>query len=266
MDVNSQFCISVILAASIRIGNDSTSFFESSFLESLIAMHTITMWTSYFSTVCFTSKLTNATRLELTHLYSFVYSILLLPFISRQGLPVARWKVLEQLIQHCEEYGPVKPGFYDREHLSSWGVGIGIGLGIGFGVPFGGLLFTILARQRVLTPMFDRLYPLYHLLVEEPFGGALINIGIYGGIGVLLVEVEKKRDTIRKLAGQLFEDDEWGFGQVIAVLFWIPFMVQTIFTIVKCTILVRGIPRRRQEDQTSLEARHANSISLDAYV
>lgn len=53
-----------------------------------------------------------------------------------------------------------------------------------------------------------------------------------GTLIVLLWDMQLHRRDLRSMAGVAYEDDEWGFGQVMAVLLWVP-LLQT---------LVKGLP------------------------
>jgi hypothetical protein len=65
------------------------------------------------------------------------------------------------------------------------------------------------------------------LLVVPP-GNFLITLGF--GIGVLfcLARMQENRLLIRRLAGTGFQDDHWGFGQVISVFVWIPSSIKLL--------------------------------------
>ncbi|TFK65468.1 hypothetical protein BDN72DRAFT_860584 [Pluteus cervinus] len=48
-----------------------------------------------------------------------------------------------------------------------------------------------------------------------------------------LRQIERARGEIQSLAGTEFQDNQWGYGQVLAVILWIPLSVQLLFNIVK---------------------------------
>jgi hypothetical protein len=61
--------------------------------------------------------------------------------------------------------------------------------------------------------------------VSGPGVSSLCCAGLTGGATYYLVEMQRKRQIIRDIAGQEFEDDQWGFGQVLAIFIWIPVCV-----------------------------------------
>jgi hypothetical protein len=44
-----------------------------------------------------------------------------------------------------------------------------------------------------------------------------------------LVRLEQKRKIMKAITGADFQDNEWGFGQVIAIFLWVPLLVQTLY-------------------------------------
>ena len=45
----------------------------------------------------------------------------------------------------------------------------------------------------------------------------------------LLGDMVRKRDVMRSVTREKFQDDEWGFGQVMALCLWVPFIIQLLF-------------------------------------
>jgi hypothetical protein len=41
--------------------------------------------------------------------------------------------------------------------------------------------------------------------------------------------LEQKRRIMKAITGADFQDNEWGFGQVIAIFLWVPLLVQTLY-------------------------------------
>lgn len=53
--------------------------------------------------------------------------------------------------------------------------------------------------------------------------GSLTCAGLAAGSTFYYTDMEKKRQVLRNNAGDAFQDDTWGFGQVLAVFVWVPF-------------------------------------------
>src|SRR5260221_10719322 len=49
------------------------------------------------------------------------------------------------------------------------------------------------------------------------------------GMLVELVEMERTRDTMKEITGPDFQDNQWGFGQVIALGLWVPLCIQILY-------------------------------------
>lgn len=60
------------------------------------------------------------------------------------------------------------------------------------------------------------------LLLSFPFSNFFITLAFTIGTMYCLVHMQENRGMIRALAGPQFQDDRWGFGQVLAVFVWTP--------------------------------------------
>ncbi|KAG9233399.1 hypothetical protein BJ875DRAFT_45376 [Amylocarpus encephaloides] len=239
MHVNSQFSISVAIAAAVRVRGDSASFFETAFLSPLVIMQFLTVVTISFSVAAMPTKLANTKRVVLSATYCLLDGLLLLHFQQRLGRRKDSWIILEQLIHSCEAYGPLSPQFYDQDQ--QFRTSRNFGLGFGFGLPLGIFLVAGAVRQskrlkRLVHSVFGRLDTVLAWIFEEAFGHALVTLALLLGVIVLLVKMESRRDHMRSLTGQSFVDDEWGFGQVIAICLWTPFIFQAFYSILRCLV------------------------------
>ena len=68
-------------------------------------------------------------------------------------------------------------------------------------------------------------------LVSGPGVSSLCCAGLTGGATYYLVEMQRKRQSLRDVAGKDFKDDEWSFGQILAVFVWVPVGVAIITVI-----------------------------------
>jgi hypothetical protein len=50
-----------------------------------------------------------------------------------------------------------------------------------------------------------------------------------GSVVFMMYELEVTRSDLRFIVGAEYQDDEWGFGQVIAVFLWIPLCFKIMY-------------------------------------
>jgi hypothetical protein len=59
-----------------------------------------------------------------------------------------------------------------------------------------------------------------------PVVGGPVSLGLCGGMIYYTADMERKRMIMRALAGPYFQDNEWGFGQVLAWFIWVPLLIR----------------------------------------
>ena len=57
---------------------------------------------------------------------------------------------------------------------------------------------------------------------------ALLSIGLCAGATYYRVEMQRKRSSIQTLSGSLFQDNDWGLAQVLALFVWCPLLTQVL--------------------------------------
>ncbi|KAH6696454.1 hypothetical protein BKA61DRAFT_683154 [Leptodontidium sp. MPI-SDFR-AT-0119] len=239
MDVNGQFSISVAIAAVIRVNGYSASFFEIAFLQPLVIMQLLTVVAISYSVWSVLTVLTDIRRVVLSSTYFFLDICLVVSFQNRLEKPKNSREMLEQLIKSCEAYGSVKPTIYNEQEDP--GVK-NMALAIGLGIPVVIFLASLVLRyskkvKRLFSNMFGQFDGFLGWFFDQSFGKALVALALVLGAIVLLIKMERKRTRMGSITGQSFSDDEWGFGQVIAVMLWIPFLVRAFSSALKCTTL-----------------------------
>ena len=65
-------------------------------------------------------------------------------------------------------------------------------------------------------------------LLSGPGMSSITAAGLACGATYFLAEMQSKRKILREIAGNEFKDDEWGFGQVLAIFVWIPVCVAMV--------------------------------------
>lgn len=69
---------------------------------------------------------------------------------------------------------------------------------------------------------------------------ALPSLGLYGGMIYYTVEMTRKRSIMRAIAGPRYQENEWGFGQIIALFVWVPVLLK-LAEIFSVSFAFRGI-------------------------
>jgi len=63
----------------------------------------------------------------------------------------------------------------------------------------------------------------------------IAQISIIAAIISLLYLMERGRNKFKAIAGPDFQDDEWGFGQIVAVFLWIPLCLKIVYDVLDIT-------------------------------
>ena len=61
----------------------------------------------------------------------------------------------------------------------------------------------------------------------------LVSLFWIVSVAIILQQLEQSRQQIRKASGSLYQDSQWGFGQVTAVLTWAPVLQEMIFQMLR---------------------------------
>lgn len=77
-----------------------------------------------------------------------------------------------------------------------------------------------------------------------------------GGI-YFMVQMEHKRNAMKSVTGVDFVDQQWGFGQVIALFLWMPLVIQVVY-------FTLAAPKKAKK--LDLEERYASSAGFYARV
>jgi len=107
-------------------------------------------------------------------------------------------------------------------------------IGAIFGILFAAIVSLVIAVYTAFYIGYAIVYGLLTILrAEGPWRVAVIPISLAFAIAMLveLAEMEKLRNIMKTIAGDDFEDNQWGFGQIIALFLWVPLIFQLIYTI-----------------------------------
>lgn len=119
---------------------------------------------------------------------------------------------VQALIAQCTTYGEIVPP------KVSYPVGAKIETGFAWGYIF------LLLVGPISIALFSRIHVwrrLLEFMLVNPVSNFLITLGFAAGMLYCLARMQRDRILIRALAGPEFQDDRWGFGQVMAPFIWI---------------------------------------------
>jgi hypothetical protein len=236
-DANAGFTIPVAIAAIVRIRG--APFYEIAFLESLLTMQFLSLLSVSLAQGVVVrqskSKRRPFERVVVTAVCCLAEFALYMGVVGRlRTTSRTTWAAVQELGTACSSYGSVLPGFdYFRGQLPTdalpnlpapfpeflntdgWRRGLTI-----FGLSLAGLAGLV-----VLGAI---LFLLWKLIIDErePFTVGLLSLGLSIGSLYCAVQMSRKRDAMKSISGDDFEDNEWGFGQVIAIFLWVPLLLQ----------------------------------------
>jgi hypothetical protein len=62
-------------------------------------------------------------------------------------------------------------------------------------------------------------------VVSGPGVSSLCCAGLLAGATYYLVDMQRKRDILSRIIGAGFEDNKWGFAQILSIFIWLPVCV-----------------------------------------
>ncbi|KAK4207099.1 hypothetical protein QBC37DRAFT_433990 [Rhypophila decipiens] len=97
----------------------------------------------------------------------------------------------------------------------------------------------------------ELLSPLLHVSPRRL--GALSIVFSFGAaatvlVWLLLADLLRMRAQMQALAGDEYEDNDWGFGQITAVMTWVPVVQETLFSILRTVRYSRSVAEGRSHD------------------
>ncbi len=182
--------------------------------------------------------------------------------ISNSGYPSSYGEALQAITTYCIRQGdwpvptmnivvPDEP----KKQDSAWPSGIWVllvvsapilgAVGVATGFVLLGILVLIgmlLAKPYLLLCRLLRVGPWRFVSVAGAVGLTAVS-GFY--IGLWLDSLLAHRQELRLASGSAYQDNEWGFGQITALLAWIPVVQDTLFAIGGKTRSSRVVGRRQ---------------------
>ena len=145
------------------------------------------------------------------------------------GLPDGMVSVYKKMAKECESQHKLVhfAGYIGSTSSSNSAIkylGIGVAIGVGISI-LGCILATPLAKfSRRIATMIPQ-------WLKTHSAGLIFTIILLFYTSLVILDtlmIEEFRSTWRKISGDLFRDNEWGFGQTTAILLWAPFAWNTL--------------------------------------
>ncbi|KDR76924.1 hypothetical protein GALMADRAFT_138962 [Galerina marginata CBS 339.88] len=237
LDASAQFSIPVAIAAVIRF-RQHAPFYELAFLRSLTTMQFLSLLCTAVTAGIF-EKRKSPQRIFIIVLYGVVNFGFYMGLIGGLRTSQAVWKRLTELSDACKAYSHLLPwsayipapnphlglgniskaqtaieSFFEIPvSASEWRI---IGIIIGMVIAFVLSIFILIGLYRALKSR--------QLVFLAP-----VSLAFAIGTLVVAAQMERTRDIMRIVSGQEFQDDQWGFGQVIALFLWVPLCMQMVY-------------------------------------
>ncbi|KAH0543890.1 hypothetical protein FGG08_001791 [Glutinoglossum americanum] len=251
LDTSAQFTIPVAVAAIVRL-KQSAPFYEITFLQSLMTMQFLGLLSTIITAACVgaVGKVkTSTSRIMVVALYGLLDFSFFMSLVHHLHTSKASYQSLQELAAACTKYGSLLPGFVYIQKPHPHGLtlpklsnphalvtsaadertgfrNLGIILGIVLAIVVGLILICVCIKK-----CGEEIAAFIGIAIA----GVICASPIAFSIGVLycLVQLERKRIIMKNIVGADFQDNQWGFGQVIALLLWVPLLVQALYWAMK---------------------------------
>ncbi|KZP16272.1 hypothetical protein FIBSPDRAFT_895156 [Athelia psychrophila] len=207
LDAIAQFSVPVVVAAFISVHHDHPPFYEIDFIHSLTTMQLLSLFSTAFTASIFDKPRKSTTRIIVICVYGLLdlgfYIGIVMWLLTTPG----RWAVINELGKACNTYGnTLLPGFGIFQERSV------------VGTIFGVIMICVAGSLAVAVVAAC-------CNVNWIWLAGLMSLASSIGMVVELLKMKSLRDSIRGIAGSDFEDNDWGFAQVVAMFLWVPVYV-----------------------------------------
>jgi len=206
IDTNAQFAIPTSIAAAARLlsRGKNLPFYEIGFLGKLVAMQLLGTVSAAIAATVVSQKRKNGI------VYAIMDYIIFVITVASSKDPTVRGNLeatitIEKLMTLCSNH--------DDKLIPDPG-----NLGIDVLIPLVAPL-AILIHQFLATRMFPILD-----LQNRQFTNLLLSLAIMGVAVFHLVNLLTLRSVMKGVTGYLFQDNQWGFGQIVSLFLWIPLL------------------------------------------
>jgi hypothetical protein len=250
MDISAQFSITVAIAAVIR-SYQHPPYYELAFLRSLITMQFLSLLaTAVTIGICKKHKdpLTTrpvsdtseegrkerkgAPRITVIIIYSLIEFGCYVGLLGRLRVSKASWTTLSELNEACKAYSHIVPwSVYIPPPLHLPHIGSARDYfgkkGVKFVWTIIGLCLAAIVCLFIAAGVLFLLASV--LLSQKEILVGPISLAFSVGMLVATVKMEHTRQIMKAVTGVEFQDNQWGFGQVIALFLWVPLIIQMFY-------------------------------------
>lgn len=241
LDISAQFSISVVIAAVIRV-RQRAPFYELAFLRPLTTMQFLSLLSTSVTVGLFEDPFRRGIqRIFIITLYGFLEFGFYMGLIGSLIANNSSWATMTELSTACKNYGQIFPwikhipppgklnlpkisakDYFNPFSKKGWKFSLII-----FGLIMAGIAGLILAG----VILYFGVPLLFKVLRGRKVRILVIPMSMAFTIGMLveLVEMERTRNTMKEITGPDFQDNQWGFGQVIALGLWVPLCIQILY-------------------------------------
>ncbi|TFK64490.1 hypothetical protein BDN72DRAFT_861324 [Pluteus cervinus] len=249
VNASAQFTIPITIATVVRIKQDA-SLYEITFLQYLTSMQFLGLLAVHVAGGVV--KKPGVKQITLMVLYSLLDFGLYMGLVGFLQTSKASWTQIQELGSACIGYGKILPGYnYAKsahlQAIASTTLDIfafprdepvegfiirrnaaeaGKKIELIFGLALAGVA-GVVALGFTLFGLYMTFTKKWHI----PLG--VISLGLTSGTLYFLVQMELTRGVMQSLTGTEFLDNQWGFGQVLSLLLWIPFLVQGLWSLLR---------------------------------
>lgn len=154
--------------------------------------------------------------------YLFLDFVLVTTFLAMSFMSKEDWNPVSDLAKACKQYEsigsglsylPIKRDWKDWffKYIAPW-------WGIAFFAAYSALIMGFILIGFIGFKLWEwKGMPWFSAAVSSVFGAGAITC---------FLKLEIKRYAMRWVTGNEYVDDEWGFGQILAVCLWVPLGVQ----------------------------------------
>ncbi|KAI9769492.1 MAG: hypothetical protein M1840_003969 [Geoglossum simile] len=264
LDTTAQFSIPVAVAAVVRLTQDPP-FFEVAFLQSLLTMQFLGLLSATIAAVAIRPKPIKWQRYLVILLYVVLEFSIFMGVLGRLTTSKTSWTTIQELTAACRDYGSIRSGFIYLAKNKSPPIHIQLGTmkfwtsaywksskekAKGQAIITGFVIAGIVGLL-ILVFILNMIAMIIGFLARHPraLAAVLAAMSLAFGLGsiVCLGQLEQKRNIMKAVTGVEFLDDQWGFGQVMAVFLWAPLLVQAVYYGIE-TSLLKGARSRDTGD------------------
>ena len=241
LDISASFSIPVAIAAIFRI-TQNAPFYELAFLRPLITMQFLSLLSTSVTAGLFQKPYRRGIqRISIIVLYGLLEFGFYMGLVGSLTANTTSWDLLTELSNACTTYGDIFPWIKHiappaKIHLPKITAAEYFNpiskKGWVFSLIISGFISAAILGLIVAALIVIFVVPfVFKVLRGEHFGFLVIPLSLAFAIGMLveLAEMERTRHIMKEITGPSFQDDQWGFAQVIAVFLWMPLCIQLVY-------------------------------------